>query len=320
MKKPRYNFSSMRHIIRMEHRQKKENKNGKRMPIRLLVLFLFAVVALVFLWLCASMLSLPIVEKYKSPILCVSLIAVLLTCATAVIFLYKEKITVYKSCLTVLGLMGFFSIVLWIAELTDFISILQSRKEFEEFLQSAGAYMPFIYILVQIIQVLFLPIPGAISILAGLQLFGALLTGIYSYIGIVLGSLIAFWIGRRWGNKGVAWLIGEETLEEWKGKMQGKDNLLLTAMFLLPFFPDDILCFVAGVSTMSTKYFIIMMLATRLFSVFSTCYSIKFIPFNTWWGILIWGILLVLMATAFILLYKNIEKVNNFMRKKRKKK
>jgi len=34
---------------------------------------------------------------------------------------------------------------------------------------------------------------------------------------------------------------------------------------------------------------------------------------------LIWGVLFALMATAFILLYKNIEKVNNFMKNKRKK-
>ena len=303
----------------MEYHHEKENKNGKRMPMRLLVLFLFAAFAIVFLWLSAFRLSLPIVKRYRDPILFVSIIIVILTCIIAIIFLWKEKLTIYKSCLSLLGLLGFFAVVLWIAELTDFIAILQSREEFEAFLQSAGAYMPFIYILVQIIQVLFLPIPGAISILAGLQIFGALLTGVYSYIGIVLGSLTAFGIGRRWGNKGAAWLIGEETLEAWKKKMQGKDNLLLTAMFLLPFFPDDILCFVAGVSTMSSRYFILMMLATRLFSVFTTCYSIEWIPVDTWWGLLIWGVLFALMATAFILLYKNIEKVNNFMKNKRKK-
>lgn len=303
----------------MEYHHEKENKNGKRMPMRLLVLFLFAAFAIVFLWLSAFRLSLPIVKRYRDPILFVSIIIVILTCIIAIIFLWKEKLTIYKSCLSLLGLLGFFAVVLWIAELTDFIAILQSREEFEAFLQSAGAYMPFIYILVQIIQVLFLPIPGAISILAGLQIFGALLTGVYSYIGIVLGSLTAFGIGRRWGNKGAAWLIGEETLEAWKKKMQGKDNLLLTAMFLLPFFPDDILCFVAGVSTMSARYFILMMLATRLFSVFTTCYSIEWIPVDTWWGLLIWGLLFAIMATAFILLYKNIEKVNNFMKNKRKK-
>ena len=303
----------------MEYHHEKENKNGKRMPMRLLVLFLFAAFAIVFLWLSAFRLSLPIVKRYRDPILFVSIITVILTCTIAIIFLWKEKLTIYKSCLSFLGLLGFFAVVLWIAELTDFIAILQSREEFEAFLQSAGAYMPFIYILVQIIQVLFLPIPGAISILAGLQIFGALLTGVYSYRGIVLGSLTAFGIGRRWGNKGAAWLIGEETLEAWKKKMQGKDNLLLTAMFLLPFFPDDILCFVAGVSTMSSRYFILMMLATRLFSVFTTCYSIEWIPVDTWWGLLIWGLLFAIMATAFILLYKNIEKVNNFMKNKRKK-
>lgn len=308
------------HIIRMEHHHEKMNKNGKRMPMRLLVLFLFAAFALVFLCLSIFSLSLSIVKTYRNPTLCLSIIAVILTCAIAIIYLSKEKLTIYKSCLSFLGLLGFFAFVLWIAELTDFIAILQSREEFEAFLQGAGVYMPFIYILVQIVQVLFLPLPGAISILAGLQIFGALLTGIYSYIGIVLGSLLAFWIGRRWGNKGVAWLIGEETLEGWKTKMQGKDNLLLTAMFLLPFFPDDILCFVAGVSSMSARYFIIMMITTRLFSVFTTCYSIEWIPVDTWWGLLIWGLLFLIMATVFILLYKNIEKVNGFIRNKRKKK
>ena len=179
--------------------------------------------------------------------------------------------------------------------------------------------MPMLYILLQFLQVILLPIPSIVSTLAGIALFGALQTAIYSAIGIIAGSFLAFFIGKKWGNQAVAWLIGEEELKKWLKKIKGKDQLVLTAMFLLPLFPDDILCFVSGLSTMSTFYFSTMMVAARLISISATCFSINFIPFNTWWGVLIWVILFSLLVVVFIFLYKNMDKVNAWLAKKKKK-
>ena len=142
----------------------------------------------------------------------------------------------------------------------------------------------------------------------------------YSYIGIICGSLIAFFIGKRLGVKAVSWLIGEENLNKWRNRIKGKDNLVLSFMFLLPLFPDDILCFVAGISTMSNRFFIIMVLSTRAISVLGSCYSIAWIPLNTWWGILCWILIALSAIIAFVVLYKNIDSVNNFLSKGRKRK
>ena len=87
-------------------------------------------------------------------------------------------------------------------------------------------------------------------------------------------------------------------------------------MFILPLFPDDILCFIAGLSSMSWQYFVVMIVVSRLIGIAGTCYSVNFIPFNTWWGILIWGILIAALVVAFIFLYKNMDAINNWFNKK----
>ena len=300
--------------------QLNELKNGKHTWRGLLVLFVIGAATLCLLILVCLQVSISIIKKHQLMFLCLSCVSVVLMVAIGIVFLLQEKNTLYKSVVSALMLTIFFSILLLIAEWTDFITILTSEELYEQFLEKTGAWMPIIYIILHVIQVLFLPIPGIFSILVGIRLFGAFLTAVYSYIGILCGSLRAFFIGKRLGVKAVSWLIGEENLNKWRNRIKGKDNLVLSFMFLLPLFPDDILCFVAGISTMSNRFFIIMVLATRAISVLGSCYSIAWIPLNTWWGILCWILIALSAIIAFVVLYKNIDSVNNFLSKGRKRK
>ena len=300
--------------------QLNELKNGKHTWRGLLVLFVIGAATLCLLILVCLQVSISIIKKHQLMFLCLSCVSVVLMVAIGIVFLLQEKNTLYKSVVSALMLTIFFSILLLIAEWTDFITILTSEELYEQFLEKTGAWMPIIYIILHVIQVLFLPIPGIFSILVGIRLFGAFLTAVYSYIGIICGSLIAFFIGKRLGVKAVSWLIGEENLNKWRNRIKGKDNLVLSFMFLLPLFPDDILCFVAGISTMSNRFFIIMVLSTRAISVLGSCYSIAWIPLNTWWGILCWILIALSAIIAFVVLYKNIDSVNNFLSKGRKRK
>ena len=88
-------------------------------------------------------------------------------------------------------------------------------------------------------------------------------------------------------------------------------------MMLFPFFPDDILCFVAGLSSMSNGYFAVMIIVCRIISVFTTAYSVSgnIIPFNTWWGLTLWGIIIILTIFLTVYLYKNGDKVDKFFKK-----
>ena len=197
---------------------------------------------------------------------------------------------------------------------------INSIEGLRNYVASFGSSAVIIYILIQFLQVVILPIPGFVTMLAGVYLFGPFSASIYSLIGILLGSLVGFFTGRILGHKFVCYLFGEKTINAWLDKIKNKDKIILTFMFLFPFFPDDILCFVAGLSSMNALYFLVMITVCRVISVFTTTYSINgnIIPYDTWWGILLWIIILLITVVVAVYLYNNGDKIQNIFKKKRK--
>ncbi len=212
-------------------------------------------------------------------------------------------------------------ISLYFLKTSGILSKISNVTSLRNYVASFGASGVFVYILLQFLQVVVLPIPAFISTVAGVYLFGSFYASIYSLVGILLGSVLAFMVGRFLGYKVVKWLIGKETLDKWLLKIKNKDKIILTFMFLFPFFPDDVLCFVAGLSSMSVSYFLIMITICRIISIFFTTYSVSgaIIPYTTWWGILIWITIFILTIILSLYLYKNGEKIQKFFKKTRKK-
>ncbi len=233
-----------------------------------------------------------------------------------IVCFFLKKETVYKFCITVYILMVFLAAGLYVLLRTGLMEVFQDKDNFEAFLERSGNWMVALFILLQFLQVVVLPIPSTVTVVAGSALFGPLLGSIYSLIGIMLGSLVAFLIGRYAGYRVAVWMVGKETLDKWLKKIKGKDKLLLTAMFLLPVFPDDVLCIVAGISSMSLIYFLIVIFVSRVLAIFTTSYSITLIPLNKWWGILTWAILLALVLVLFVFLYKKSDAILGWFEKK----
>ena len=86
-------------------------------------------------------------------------------------------------------------------------------------------------------------------------------------------------------------------------------------MFVLPVFPDDVLCFVAGLSSMSFCLFAVVIVLSRILAIFTTSYSVSLIPFDTWWGLLIWGLIAAAVVIVFFLLYKKSDAILQFIHK-----
>ncbi len=229
--------------------------------------------------------------------------------ATEYICYFLKKQLVSRSCLVLYVLLIFIVVVAYILLRTGFAEVIRDEEKFEQYLKQAGGWMTVLFITLQFLQVVLLPIPSTVTVVAGSALFGPLYGSLYSLLGILVGSIVAFLIGRYAGFRVVAWIVGEDTLKKWLEKIKGKDKLFLSAMFLLPVFPDDVLCFVAGISTMSLPFFIVIILISRIFAIFTTSYSITLIPFDTWWGLLIWAILFALVVALFVVLYKKSDAI-----------
>lgn len=230
------------------------------------------------------------------------------------VFYFLKIQSMHRLILCAFVCLDIFAIIFYALSATKIISTLTSIEALRNFIANFGSTAVIIYIVIQFLQVVILPIPGSVSVAVGVALFGPLWSALYSFIGIICGSIVAFFIGRLIGYKAVCWIVGKEDLDKWLEKLKGKDYLLLSIMFLLPLFPDDVLCFVAGLSSMTTPYFLIMIAVTRLISVFTTAYSLDIIPFTTWWGILIWIVLIAIIIAIFYFVCKYSDRIDSYLK------
>jgi len=189
------------------------------------------------------------------------------------------------------------------------------REELQQMIASAGAVAPLFYIGISFLQVTFVPIPGAVTILAGNYLFGAGAAFLYSYIGMLAGAMLAFFLGKWLGKPFVNWIAGgKEKTEGWLKKLKGREKVLLFFMFLFPFFPDDLLCAVAGILPVSTGGFLLMQLLTRATSIGATLLfmSGEVIPFHGW-GLWVLGLVALLGVAAFFICWRYAERIDQLL-------
>ena len=282
-----------------------------KQAVPFLIFCLSAVSTVVLTIVCLSKFRTGFIGDHASTIASVAVGIELVYICVTLFFLIRKNKTAGKLLLTGLVIAAVLLFILFVFQVTGLLDKIDSVDELRQLIESTGVWAPLIYIVFQFLQVVVLPLPGTLTIGAGVLMFGPLKTSLYSLAGIFAGSLVAFWIGRSLGYRAAAWLVGKESLDKWLHKIKGKDKVVLGAMFLLPIFPDDILCFVAGLSTMSWKFFIGLQVVARTISVFATSYSLSgsIIPYNTWWGILLWCLIAAAIIALFVLLFKKGEKI-----------
>ncbi len=142
--------------------------------------------------------------------------------------------------------------------------LFQNRHQLKVVLRSYGPYSPLVFILFQIIQVVAAPIPGeAIEFLGG-YVFGVWAGMLYSMIGLILGSWLAFGIARIFEKQAVEKLVSPKL----RGKFDyliGHEGVILSfLLFLIPGFPKDALCYILGLTPMSFGIFLIISTIGRI--------------------------------------------------------
>ncbi|MDR0847228.1 MAG: TVP38/TMEM64 family protein [Lactobacillales bacterium] len=121
------------------------------------------------------------------------------------------------------------------------------------------------FFFIQIIQCVIPILPGGISMVAGVMLFGPVLGFFANYAGIVIGSICIFELGRRFGKPLILTLVKEKTYNKYIGKLgnEKKFERFFTICLFFPFSPDDALCLIASLSTMSRKKFITIIILAK---------------------------------------------------------
>jgi uncharacterized membrane protein YdjX (TVP38/TMEM64 family) len=142
------------------------------------------------------------------------------------------------------------------APIADYLKIITDQQAVSVYLQGFGPLGPAMLGILLVAQIFVAVIPGhALMVTAGY---------VYGVVGLcmviastVLGSQIAFFISRRYGRELIYKLASREIIDRWDKTARFQGVLFYFFSFVLPIFPSDLMCYVAGLATISPRHFFI---------------------------------------------------------------
>lgn len=181
----------------------------------------------------------------------------------------EKKIDWFHIGLNILNIAGIL-LTLWAFYWSYQNQLFTSKDALSQFLFSMGSAAPIGFILIQIIQTVIPIIPGAVTVPMGSMIFGVWYGLFLNLFAIIIGSAINFLLAKKYGRPFVQKIIGEKQFNKairWLDKDDKFDKWFTFAMFF-PFSPDDIICYIAGLSKMAFKKYLAILLIAKPFSIF----------------------------------------------------
>lgn len=142
--------------------------------------------------------------------------------------------------------------------------LFSSQEKLESVIADAGALGPLLLIVLQFLQTLIAPLPGGVVSFAAGYLFGTVLGTVYTMIGLVLGFTLIFVLARKFGRPFVERFVSKKNLDKFDYLVEDKGVFIIFLIFLMPFFPDDLLCYIVGLTKIPLKTLIIVTFLARI--------------------------------------------------------
>lgn len=207
----------------------------------------------------------------------------------------RKKVLTWAGWIAAAAALIVFILYAWQA---GWFALFSDSARLQSAVAETGPWAPFVFFLLQFAQVLAAPIPGNVTTLVGGALFGLGKSFLISTLAVLSGSCVAFALSRRFGMALVRRFVPSDVIDKYMELLRGRSTLILALMFLFPAFPDDMLCFLAGLSPIRFPAFIVLTILTRPWGLLGSSVIGSGTLSMPWWG---WGILVVLAAAAFFI-------------------
>lgn len=151
----------------------------------------------------------------------------------------------------------------WFLYRTGFFQAVRSQDALRAYIAGFTPYSYLCFFLIQFLSVVFAPIPSNIVAAAGGALFGAVPGFALTFAAVAAGSLLTFSLARALGWDFADRLVSRRLSEKYREVLRTKAPVFLTLAFLFPFFPDDMLCVLAGLTSLSFGRFALIVILAR---------------------------------------------------------
>lgn len=151
-----------------------------------------------------------------------------------------------------------------------------SVETLQQYITGFGLLAPVVLVAVQAAQVVLPVLPGFLGCAVGAVMFGWAGGFWCNYIGISMGSLIAFALARKYGQGFVSKMFSGKKYDKWAGWAAESRSytIMLFLGMVLPLFPDDYFCYFTGLTKMSFRKFATIIIVGKPWCIMA--YSIIF--------------------------------------------
>lgn len=179
----------------------------------------------------------------------------------------KEKKWIVTLILTLLLLGGLVGLM-W---KTGFFQAASSIPELQAYIERWAPYSHLVFFAVQFASVVLAPIPSNITAAAGAVLFGMLPAFVLTAGAVLCGSVVVFLLARVLGGSIVDRVVSRRLSQRYLDVIHNKRDSFLVLAFLFPFFPDDLICILAGLTDISLARFTAIAVLTRPWGLLAAC-------------------------------------------------
>ncbi len=188
-----------------------------------------------------------------------------------------------------------------------------SIDAFRTYVDRFGIWAYLIYWIVQFMAVVFVPIPGNVITVAGGALFGFWMSTVLSLTANFAASFLMFGLVRLMGQSFVRSFMGKHKTSRYFELFTRKRDSFLFLTILLPFFPDDLICMLAGLTEIPFRKFALILFAAKPWGlIISTVVGVVGINLPLPWMIALGA----LGAALFVCGLLFGERIERFLRKR----
>ena len=180
------------------------------------------------------------------------------------------------------------------APLASMLQWFSDGEAVSQAIQNSGFWGPAILFVLFVLQTFIAFIPGQALMIASGYIYGFTGGFLITWISLVAGGQMAFWLARRYGRRFAEKWISQAVLDRWNKSAAVSGIGFYAITLVLPLFPNDAMCYVAGLGRISGQRFLLANLLGRglasLITVFIGAYG-QIIPIQVWVAA---GVLIVL--------------------------
>lgn len=173
-----------------------------------------------------------------------------------------------KKIVRLIGVLSILFSIIFVCYLIGKLDIFNNPQALSQLIKDHILIGSIIFFLVQIIQVVIPIIPGGITTVVGFLTFGPFLGLFLNVLGIILGSSLLFILVRKFGKPFVLLFIDDKKMLVYEEKLASK---MYERFFILnmisPVAPADVMIMITGLSKISFKRFLMIIILCRPISM-----------------------------------------------------